>query len=173
MKSVKRARMEEEGGGGGEESNDVPTLMTLAAASMTGPEGFFAQRWAEDNDPRAFDMMQMYREIEANTNVTGRIPRPAPDACSYPRCQRFQIRPPEHMEWCPAFYDMQNRESLHGKDLEMDRRTGRFRGHARVQGRDWSGDGVVVRVDSVVFPTAWLEIKLSAEQVREMHAMLE
>jgi len=77
------------------------------------------------------------------------------------------------MKWCPAFYESQDRESLHGKDLEIDRRLGRFRGHARVEGPDHINGGVKLRVDSIVFPTAWLEIRLSAEQVRQMYTLLK
>ena len=163
---MKRARTEED-------PTPVASLMSLASAAVPGPVGFFAQRWAENNDPRAFDMMNMYREIEANTNVTGRIPRPAETPCSWVACKRFQARPPKHTAWCPAFYESQERESLHGKELEIDRRLGRFRGHARVEGPDSINGGVLLRVDSIVFPTAWLEIRLSEEQVREMYALLE
>jgi hypothetical protein len=158
---MKRARTEED-------PTPVPSLITLASAAVPGPVGFFARHWAEDNDPRAFDMMNMYREIEANTNVTGRIPRPAEPLCSWSACKCFQAPPPKHMAWCPAFYESQERDSLHGKELDIDRRLGRFRGHARVEGPDHINGGVKLRVDSIVYPTAWLEIRLSPEQVKEI-----
>jgi len=162
---MKRARTDKSG--------NTPSLVQLAAAAVPGPQGFFAQCWVENDDFRAFDMMNMYREIEANTNVTGRIPRPAEPLCSWSACKSFQAPPPEHMAWCPAFYKSQDRDGLHGKELDIDRRLGRFRGHARVEGPDHINGGVKLRVDSIVYPTVWLEIRLSEEQVREMYALLE
>jgi hypothetical protein len=77
------------------------------------------------------------------------------------------------MDWCQAYYESQEREAMAGKDLEFARRTGQFRGHASIQGQDPVSGGVVLRIDSVVYPEAWMEVRLTPKEVREMYALLE
>jgi hypothetical protein len=147
------------------------TLQSMAAHSIPGPVGHHAKRWAETNSPHDYDLMVSYQDIKDGINVVGRIPRPR-EPCSHRTCPEYD-RPASHMSWCQAYFEIQQLEARDGVDLEEQRRLGHYRGHATVEKQDILSGGVVIRVDSVLYPTSWMQITLSPEQVEQAHAMVQ
>jgi len=167
---MKRRRIREAHVSGTSEQHVPDTLLSLAANSMTGPAGHYARLYAETKDHHFMTMVTMYHNLQAKANVKGRVPR-ARSYCSWWQCSENK-REPKHHPFCISQRQAIQREEMHGKELELARATGNMIGTAVISGSSHSG-GVVLRVDSMVFPELWMEITLSPQQVKEAYALIQ
>ncbi|MHA1679762.1 MAG: hypothetical protein ACTSUE_02060 [Promethearchaeota archaeon] len=147
------------------------SLMFLSANNVPGPAGHYARLFEKTQDHRNLELAMEINETCAKSNVKGRIPPPRQDMCGWSLCP-VNTFIPKHGSFCAEERNSIRRENTFGKELELARMTDKMIGTAVVQGSDFSG-GVVIRVDSIVYPEMWMEITLSPEQVREAASILE
>lgn len=157
--AVTHFNMKRSADAGDECKRKIPKLKELSADQVPGFTRHWARLWVKEGDDSYLNLIQNFETLAAQSNVKGRVPS---SSCSQPRssCTWWKCpektRTPQHSPHCVSYLQCKDRERAHGENMMLARRTGKACGIARIARGD--ENGVMVRVDSIVFPEMWLEI---------------